>query len=135
MFSPWYNWKIAKLVQLFSSLNSVYSMLATKFINLYKITRIYVWFLKIIIRVFLCICSRKEIDGPLLKELVTVQNRAPEHFYKLVQTDFRLDVIDMLKFSKMLRGLNSWSIRTFLQTGSNLCQTWCLKIFQNVERS
>lgn len=48
---------------------------------------------------------RKAVNGPLLKELITVQDKAPEHFYKLVQTDFGLDVIEMLKFSKILREL------------------------------
>lgn len=50
---------------------------------------------------------QKELDGPLLKELMTMQDRAPEHFYRLVQTDLGLEVIDMLRFSKLLRQLNT----------------------------
>lgn len=47
----------------------------------------------------------KTIDGLLLKELKSIQDSAPEYFYKLLQTDFKLDVTQLLRFSRLLRGL------------------------------
>ncbi|XP_071152865.1 uncharacterized protein [Mytilus edulis] len=49
----------------------------------------------------------KELNGPLLKELMTIQDRAPEHFYRLLQNDFGFEVINLLRFSKLLRQLNT----------------------------
>ncbi|GAB1597992.1 uncharacterized protein LOC115210823 [Argonauta hians] len=51
--------------------------------------------------------SFSAFNGELLEELYNVQQRAPEFFYKILQTDFKMNLTDILKFSKELSHLES----------------------------
>ncbi|ESO93488.1 hypothetical protein LOTGIDRAFT_232580 [Lottia gigantea] len=46
--------------------------------------------------------SLKEMDGNLLLELKNIKHRAPTYFYNILQQEFGLGILDVIKFSRII---------------------------------
>lgn len=49
--------------------------------------------------------TQKKVDGPMLEELIRVQQCAPEFFYSHASSELKLDFFDCLRFGALLKKL------------------------------